>query len=218
MGMRLLALLIIAFVMGCLEPAEFIKTQDGYKLTYTYHESGHKGIILLHELGSDRAAWRPLERELEREGFSYIAVDLRGHGGSQGDWVNFENEDFQAMVYDTEAAGKFLKNEGVQIKSVVGASIGANLAIKYAREKEIGTVVLISPGINYRGIVINHDMTNYTGDALVVVGMDDDYSYTTGQMFQRDINASLVKFPGADHGMELLPEATQFIMDFLRQV
>lgn len=216
-GMRTLAIFAIVLLAGCVETQDFIKAEDGHKIAYTYYNGGHKGIILLHELDGNKEEWQSLTRELEREDFSYLAIDLRGHGESQGEWVNFDSDDFKNMIYDVKIAGKFLKERGVQIKGIVGANIGANLALKYAKLWDIDKLVLLSPGINYRGVVIINDMVNYTGDVLVIAAIDDSYSYTTGQMFQRDINASFIKASGVAHGMDLLPDMNRYIIDFLKQ-
>ena len=216
--MRTLALLALVLLAGCIETRDFIKTEDGYKLAYTYYEGGHNGVILIHELGGNKEEWQSLTRELERNEFSYLAIDLRGHGKSQGDWIYFDSDEFNEMIYDVKIAGTFLKERGVQIKGIVGASIGANLALKYAKLWDIDKLVLLSPGINYKGIIITNDMVNYTGDVRVIAAIDDSYSYTTSQMFQRDLNASFIKASGVAHGMDLLPEMNQYILEFLKQV
>jgi pimeloyl-ACP methyl ester carboxylesterase len=215
--MKRLAIALLVLLAGCTDSPELLKARDGQELAYAYHPGGWKGIILLHQLDGSKEDWEPLERHLEREGYSYLALDFRGHGQSPGEWEHFDNEDFAAVVYDVEAAHRFLKVQGVDVFAVVGASIGANVALKYARWKDVGAVVLLSPGFDYRGIDISEDIGNYTGDVLVFAGLDDSYSLTTAQVFERDINATFVRVAGQQHGTEMLTEAIPHIVTFLER-
>lgn len=98
-----------------------------------------------------------MHRSLTQGGFSVIAIDLRGHGASEGNWRSFSPREFNAVVLDVKAAKDYLISRGVKPgrMGIVGASIGANIALRYAAEDgEIKTVVLLSPGLNYRGVAI----------------------------------------------------------------
>jgi len=208
------ALFILLFLVGC-TTANYLRTRDGQNIAYFYHEGGWKGVILLHQLDGSMGDWEPLEKELQDAGFSYIKIDPRGHGESQGDWEYFDEEDFNNMIYDVEAAHKFLKLKGVNTVAIIGSSIGANVALKYARWRGMDRLVLISPGFNYRGIDISKDIGNYTGEVMVVVGDRDSYSYTTAKVFERELNASLQVVKNSKHGRELLPYARTQIISFI---
>jgi alpha-beta hydrolase superfamily lysophospholipase len=210
------ALFLLVLLAGC-TTTNFIKTRDGREIAYDYHESGWKGVILVHQLDGDRSDWESLEGELQEEGFSYIAIDLRGHGESQGEWEYFDSNEFRDIVYDVEAAHNFLKLRGVNTVAIVGASLGANVAMKYALWKGMGRLVLLSPGFAYKGVDISDDISNYTGRAMVLVGKSDSYAYTTGKVFERELNASFVTVIGTKHGTQMLPGVNAHIMAFLRQ-
>ena len=200
--------------MGCTSK-EVLKTRDGQELTYKYFEGGWSGVILIHQLGGQKEDWEPLEKSLEREGISYLAIDLRGHGDSSDDWMSFKDEDFADMIYDVEAAEKFMRQQGVNVHTIIGASVGANVVYKYALWKDVESIILLSPGFVYKGIDISHDAGNYTGNNHIIVGTADTYSKTTADVFVRDEEATLVTIPGLRHGVELLPAANTKIIEFL---
>jgi pimeloyl-ACP methyl ester carboxylesterase len=43
-------------------------------------------LVLLHDVGDDLDAWGPLRPRLHGSGWNLLALDLRGHGGSDGEW------------------------------------------------------------------------------------------------------------------------------------
>ena len=40
-------------------------------------------IVASHEEGRDRSVWMPIAKEFTDRGFTFLAVDLRGHGKSR---------------------------------------------------------------------------------------------------------------------------------------
>src|SRR5439155_21095489 len=47
---------------------------------------GERWVLLVHEVGGDLDAWRPLAAWLGRRGFNVLAFDLPGHGASDDPW------------------------------------------------------------------------------------------------------------------------------------
>ena len=145
------ALVFAALVCPCAAAAlekESVEltASDGMKLSgFFVKGGGEKGpaVVLLHMLGRDKEDWEPILEEylLPQAPFSYLAIDLRGHGGStakgetQLSWRSLAESDFRDMLKDVEAAVEYLRGrddvDGDRI-AVVGASIGANLAVNYA--------------------------------------------------------------------------------------
>lgn len=85
---------------------------------------------------------------------------MRGHGKSvnqNGTFQSFTPNDFNKMKLDVKAAKQFLVTQkGINPKNIaiVGASIGANVALKYAAvDPSIKAVVLLSPGLHYKGVI-----------------------------------------------------------------
>lgn len=217
--MKRLALVLLVLLAGCTgNGVKRLKARDGTEVAYEYHEGGWKGVILVHQLDGDMGDWEPLEGQLQEAGYSYVKLDLRGHGQSDGDWKFFDDQDFEDMVYDVEAAHRFLKVQGVEVFALVGASVGSSVAFQYALWKgEPGALVLLSPGFDYKGLDISGEIGNYTGGVAVFAGRDDSYSLRTGQVFERDANATLLQVDGHAHGADMLPGQNGRILSLLNK-
>ncbi len=166
------ALILAACVLTCaaaaLERENLeLTASDGMKLSgFFVKGGGEKGpaVVLLHMLGGDKENWEEILEQylLPQTSFSYLAIDLRGHGGSavKGERrlspASLSESDFRDMLKDVEAAVKYLRGrddvDGDRI-AVVGASIGANLAVNYAaRDTGIKGAALLSGALDYRGV------------------------------------------------------------------
>lgn len=136
-----------------------IATKDGLSIAGDYYPSqGIRGALLIHMMPETKESWRVFAGELAKEGIHALAIDLRGHGKSSGGpdgFQRFTDQEHQKSILDIEAGVAFLKEKGIPIGEgvLIGASIGANLALWYATEhSEIAQIVLLSAGLNYRGI------------------------------------------------------------------
>ncbi len=181
-----------------------LTTKDDVTLVGHYYPgTTTKGILFLHQLASSKESWNNLIEELED--YHILALDLRGHGESEQDFGNFHEQDFSNMTQDVDAAITFLKKH-VQTLAVIGASIGANLALKSTIKKEITTAILLSPGINYRGINIAKDISKDIKPTLIMVGMEDQYSYESSKRIMNELTQEkkLVEYNTQLHGTNLL--------------
>jgi len=215
-------LLAPAVVAGAEETVRF-QTEDGVTVVGSLYEPAGGGrfpaVIALHQLGSDRHSWDPLARKLTANNYIVLAIDLRGHGestsfsGSTRAYKGFTDDDYRKMILDVRAATAYLrgrKNVNAERFAVVGASIGANLALQYAAEdRKVRTAVLLSPGLDYRGLKTLPYMKEYDKRALfMIVAEDDTYSYNSCQelLANREL-ASPLKLKvayGPAHGTTLL--------------
>lgn len=145
------------------------------------------GLVLLPMLMHKRKDWNAFAAEAVQAGFTVLAIDLRGHGQSvsRGDHTldarEFSNAEFAKMVEDVRAAVGFLQAQNrvdARRISVLGASIGANLALRYAAtDTTIRSVGLLSPGLDYRGLTTEDAMKTYgERPVLLIAARDDDYS------------------------------------------
>lgn len=142
----------------------FFLTSDNVRIAADYYKVPFPrfAVLMLHMMPSSKEAWRELAEALGKENIASLAIDLRGHGQSlqkgreRLDFKLFEDKEHQASKNDVEAALEWLKAEtgfGLSSMAIVGASIGANLALQsFARHPEITKCAAISPGLNYRGI------------------------------------------------------------------
>src|SRR3989338_3735913 len=135
-----------------------LKTADGINIAGDHYKGpiGSAGVLLLHMMPAAKESWAGFALKLNEARFGALAIDLRGQGESEGGprgFRDFSDEDHQKSIMDVRAAVDFQIAEGHSKIFLAGASIGSNLALKYLAESEkISAVVLLSAGLNYRGI------------------------------------------------------------------
>ncbi|MBI2671048.1 alpha/beta fold hydrolase [Candidatus Woesearchaeota archaeon] len=196
------------------------KTSDNVNIVGNYYDVGSdKNVILLHRLNMDKRSWGNFPTELKKNGFNVLAIDLRGHGESGLKWNNFNAKDFNDMVKDVEAAITFMKSKHQGSFFVIGESIGANTALNYALQGNVDKIVLLSPGLDYRGI--KTDASNLRIEVLFVTSKDDSYSYESVQeLYQQAKEKKELKvYDDAGHGTNMFVEEglSDFIINWLRK-
>ncbi len=158
-------------------------TQDGVSLagTYTAPEQPHGWTILVHMMPAAKESFKPFAAALEGAGIASLAIDLRGHGASQGGprgYEDFTDADHQGSALDIDAAVAYLRTLGAADERIVlvGASIGANLSLQYlASHPALPAAVLLSPGLDYRGIAAKEYIVAIKrGRGLFIVSSQDD--------------------------------------------
>ena len=158
--------MIIIIISGCIQQGEqnmqkvSFETSDGVRIIGNYWQGSGKAVLLLHMMPATKESWNKFAKALNNENITVLAVDLRGHGEStkQGgttlNFMEFDDSEHKASINDVEAAVGYLKQKNASKIYIVGASIGANLALQYQSEhEEIEKTVLLSAGINYRGVL-----------------------------------------------------------------
>jgi alpha-beta hydrolase superfamily lysophospholipase len=198
---------------------------DGLQLLGTFYPAAGAGpwpaVLLLHMLGSDREAWAEtgLPDALAGAGFAVLALDMRGHGDTGGtrDWARAEDDLLRVWRYLVDRG-----DVDPRRIAIVGASIGANLALRMgAREPFIPTVVLLSPGLDYQGVTTADTLTNFAGRPLLVVASSEDgYAADSSRTLaeQAGESAQLLIYDGAGHGTNMFgpqPDLIDVILDWL---
>jgi pimeloyl-ACP methyl ester carboxylesterase len=189
-------------------------------------------LVLFHMLRRQRQDWETLARDAVQAGFVVLTIDLRGHGQSTKcgsrtiNMKDFSNVDFAAMMEDVRSAVNFVKKEATvdtNCISLIGASIGANLALRYAAaDTTIRSVVLLSPGLEYRGLTTEAAMKAYGNrPALLIAARDDDYSSDSVQKLAMIAlgPAKQQLYDNAGHGtfmFEAEPGFGKLILDWLK--
>jgi len=168
--------------------------------TTTSSSTSTNAIILLHMLGHNRNDWNSFASILSNKGNGYtvLSIDLRGHGEStnqNGNIISFQSftaNDFNKMVMDVKAAKQFLmaqKNINPNNIAIVGASIGANVALNYAASDPlIKAVVLLSPGLNYKGVTTSNAIKQYKGLTYIATAGKDPIADNDPQTLCNEIN------------------------------
>jgi alpha-beta hydrolase superfamily lysophospholipase len=62
------------------------RAADGALLRGEELRQGSSWVVLLHDEGEDLDCWQAVRAVLAMRGWSIVALDLRGHGGSDGAW------------------------------------------------------------------------------------------------------------------------------------
>ncbi len=220
--MKRFLIILLLFIAGCgsAEVQEMghknveITTEDGIKIAGDLYEGGEKGIILLHIYTATKRTWEDFARELQKKGYSVLAIDFRGHGMSELTYKDFTEKDFNNMIYDVRAAKEFL---GKGKNLVMGASIGANIALKFANE--VDGAVLLSPSFNYKGIKTEDDATGITKPVLIIVSEEDRQSVGDSKSLSEFIRKSKLEvYSGKGHGTNMLDaETKKLILEWLQE-
>lgn len=214
-----------------------LKTSDGVEIVGDYYTgSGDKGALLLHMMPANRESWWGFALKLQERGFHVLAIDLRGHGESAGGpegYKNFTDEEHQASVRDVKSGVQFLKNKGVIDEEliIIGASIGANLALWYALDHtEIKRIVLLSPGLNYKGIETEPLVKKLRSNQRVFFasseddvrsgGNNADMNRTLHSLVPEGVDEKLIVYKAAGHGTDMFgkekPDLESEILGWVR--
>lgn len=164
--LRLLTLLpVLAAGLLASEPTRVdmsLSTKDGCTLkgTLLVPAPARKGgkvpvVVLAHQFRSSRAGWGDLPERLHARGIATLALDLRGHGESEGPakvsddfMASAKAVGFDHIPADLAAAAAWVrKQKGIDKRrlALAGSSVGAFAAVLGAREAKAVAVLALSP-------------------------------------------------------------------------
>lgn len=203
------ALLVLALAVGPSGAADVtLSASDGVAIHAVVDgpAAPSRGVVLVHGEGRSAADWRFLAQRLATAGLAVVAPDLRGHGTStrrpmpDGDWT--------PALADVRAALDHLRRRGVQQLALVGADVGANLALAAAVEApDVLTVVLLSPGLVYHGVAADTAVKALgTRPLLLVVSSEDTYPARSALLLEAEAlgEKRLQIYTDAGHGAAML--------------
>lgn len=203
---------------------------DGFELEARYVASSNADApvaLCLHQYRSDKTSWTPLLPALQGAGFTTLALDQRGHGGSTkkgSETVKVEDvprEKFGELLRrgpeDVKAALAWLRAKGHATKQVVlfGASYGCSVALlTHAAVPEVKALVLLSPGEEYFGVDVRPALNAWDGPLLMISSTEDTHHATAQALLVQCIRAHrgddrgprwhFVEYEGAGHGTSVL--------------
>lgn len=163
-------------------PVSF-RAEDGTLLAAVWYEPTYRpapAVILVHMLDRSRRDWDVAASRLAAAGIGALALDLRGHGDSQYAPRPTTPAELGALVADLSAARRYLGSRNdVQPGriGIAGASLGASLAVLAAAESaSIGSLALLSPSLDYRGLRTEAAARKVARPMLLVASDEDGYA------------------------------------------
>lgn len=192
MRRRLVALAIAGFAVAAprLEAAETIalRASDGTALSAAWHAPAHPApaVLLVHMLTRTHAEWDLTAEALNVSGFGVLAIDLRGHGASEG-----SSGALAPMQQDVQAGLDWLKTRPDVVSGrlgIAGASLGTTLTVLVAAaDSTVRSIALLSPASEYRGLRCEPAMRRYAergGAMMLVASTGDPYALRTAHHFE----------------------------------
>ena len=179
-----LGIFLVALNLCAKETPVTLTTEDKWKLAALYEpaSSDIPTVVLLHDLNKNKNEFTSFKAALAKNGFGYVALDLRGHGQSTGGGGvrSFAKEgvdnQFNKMTRDVDAAIYFLKEKGISPEKIVllGAGLGANVAAKATTFwPNVSGIALISPSANVRDVLAIPPLRLYKGNVLIAAAAAD---------------------------------------------
>lgn len=205
-----------------------LTTSDDIKIAADVYESdGDKFAILLHMMPATKESWKPFAHKLREAGYTSIAIDERGHGESTQDgtlqYEEMSDTQQQNKIRDVEAAYDHLRKK-YEAKDknivVIGASIGANLTIRFlAKHPNIPVGIALSPGINYHGVTTTDSVRAlHEGQRLILVASDDDrrsFEAIHALETKHPDQISTIEMSGVGHGTTMTDKQPTLIDDLI---
>lgn len=231
-----------ALLGGCRERADpkiesvSLDAADGVRLAariFRPRADSPPGLILVHRLGADHAAWDPFAYQAQLAGYMAISLDLRGHGESRGnattplDYRTFKDPDWQDTLLDIDAARQRLLAEGADPENlfIAGEALGASLALQYAvGHPDIQGAILVSPGLEYKGIDAGALIAQFAKRPTLLLWAEGDaYATASGSALERLApgHIEVHRYAGAAHGANLFsasPQSMGQILVWLNQM
>jgi pimeloyl-ACP methyl ester carboxylesterase len=116
-----------------------VTTNDGVMLRGEVAIRASDWILLVHAPGEDIDAWRPLSSALEEYSLTVLAVDLRGHGGSDG------KPDPGAADADIDAMAAYALSHGAIRMFLAAGGACASAAQKATERHPLEALILVAP-------------------------------------------------------------------------
>jgi pimeloyl-ACP methyl ester carboxylesterase len=113
---------------------------DGSKIRYLKSGTGKKNLLLVHGLGASAERWESVIPSFSNDYTVYVP-DLIGFGLSDKPSADYSTEFFANFL------SSFLREINVTSATVIGSSLGGQIAVEYAslNQKKVEKLILVSP-------------------------------------------------------------------------
>jgi pimeloyl-ACP methyl ester carboxylesterase len=211
---------------------------DGVTIAGTYYPPAGEVngcVVFVHQLSSTRAEWQPVIDRV-REGKHIVAIDMRGHGASKTgadgavvDWQKFETADWEKVEDDIGKVMDLLAAKGASPPCIlVGASIGSSAVLRYSgtNPSKVRALVLLSPGLGYRGVMTPDAARASQAPVLIVRSEEPGAADAAGALKEiwegvtPPVHVEIIVDPGQAHGMKIVkgdPAILDKVVAFIKQ-
>jgi alpha-beta hydrolase superfamily lysophospholipase len=215
----------------------YVETTDHVKIVGNFvlpDEDIMGACLLLHMMPATHVSFSAFQNVLAHAGVASYAIDLRGHGESilqtgnntELEYHDFSDSDHQKSINDVIASYTHLielTHITEEKTSIVGASIGANLALQFqASHPRIPFSVLLSPGLDYRGIETEPIIKNIIQNnqhTFLVASEEDSYSNETITTLHQlaPHHTTFRLLAGSEHGTAMFQD-THFMTEVIHNI
>lgn len=115
------------------ERVDVVRLTGGPGLAVRGAQGPLRPFLLVHDLGSDAAAWDGVAQRLAAAGHEVSAVDLRGHGGSEAPGSGYDTD---TCADDLATLLELLGHTGGRSPVVAGHGWGANVVMSLAARRD----------------------------------------------------------------------------------
>jgi alpha-beta hydrolase superfamily lysophospholipase len=200
-----------------------LEAQDGTTLAALGGAVSGKGaVVFVPELNEPKEGWQELGGMAFQAGLTAVALDLRGQGENPS-LGERSLGDFLAMSRDVAAGISWARAQGADKVCLVGAELGASLALRAAADDSgIACVGMLSPSLIQEGISSEEALNRYGNRPLLIAASQDDpYGLRSAEALNRQAKGEhqLLVFPDAGHGTRMLRRVAALsstILGFLR--
>lgn len=130
--------------------------------------------LLVHDAGGERHDLERIAERLQKQGFAVLSIDLRGHGESRSedmDWSKLDADKREKLwvfaTRDLDAAAEWLRERRevhATNLNLVGLGAGCTLAVKHAgRDGNVRSLVLLQPPTEKFGFDLEGDILEIEG-------------------------------------------------------
>ncbi|MGV9197512.1 MAG: alpha/beta hydrolase [Promethearchaeia archaeon] len=128
-----------------------LESQDGTALKaleLSKNKENAPGIVVAHGFCGNKQYMQPLSIELVKRGFTVVAIDLRGHGSSDGYLSGLRrSHENNPLIGDMMAAVEYLEEMGISKIGLVGHSMGGRTSLLVSEEYPDKIEAMVSIGM-----------------------------------------------------------------------
>jgi pimeloyl-ACP methyl ester carboxylesterase len=146
-------------------------------------------IVLLHGSGLSHIVWSLTEQYLSNQNYNVLAIDLPGHGNSEGDCL-------KSIEEISDWLEKVFKELNVSELTIIGHSQGCLEALEYSSKYSKRVKNLIFVGGSYR-MPVNQDLLDFAEDGdnqavklMMKWSYENSKKFIGGNPVQKIINSS----------------------------